>query len=530
MSTRGLDWARSSRGIASLAASGALAAGTALLAVPALAGAGPADRAAPEGHTVVTSPKSAGSHAPKAQSSGHVTARPSQAPSRYVPPLHGTVPHGQGTIGVVDVTPDPQRPLSGDPTGNQSGEEIVVGRARGEERSPGEYHGHITILSLFGNEILGVDTVEGQSRSGPLDPVQRQVLDQLCSSSGGQTCLNVLRADSNTTDSGSFNFFQIASAVVGGNQGLSVRAATSEGNVFRSDQAGNPVATGACQTGFGGSEAANVMAGGGAVADALTASSRTIACRNMAAVVEVAGRVLGLGVLGGLVDANLGGLLPLQQPGGGVPLPAPGCGDGTANVETGVPTLLPIICNATDVDGTQVASPYGVREALTVFALRTGDNAVLKVTASAAESLAQAPPEDVAPRDVTPPQDDDDGDDGDEADDGDEGDEADDGDDQGPGDAGDVGPSRADSGPGGRGARGDAAECADGIDNDGDGRIDFPNDPDCESRQDDSEAGAQVAGLPFSGTNSVGPAVGGLMLLAGGLLLRRRARAGGAEG
>ncbi|HEV2769910.1 MAG TPA: hypothetical protein VGV40_06980 [Solirubrobacteraceae bacterium] len=437
------------------------------------------------------------------------------------------MPHGQGTIGVVDVTPDPQRPLAGDPTGNQSGEEIVLGRARGEERSPGEYHGHITILSLFGNEILGIDTMEGQSRSGPLDAAQRQVLDQLCSSSGGQTCLNVLRADSNTTDSGSFNFFQIASAVVGGNQGLSVRAATSEGNVFRSDQAGNPVATGACQTGFGGSEAANVMAGGGAVADALTASSRTIACRNMAAVVEVAGRVLGLGVLSGLVDANLGGVLPLQQQ-GGVPLPAPGCGDGTANVETGVPTLLPIICNATDVEGTQAASPYAVREALTLFALRTGDNATLKVTASAAESLAQAPPEDGAPP-VTPRQDDDD-DDGDDGDAADEGDEGDAGDDQGPGDAGDAGPSGADSGPGGRGARGDAAECADGIDNDGDGRIDFPNDPDCESRQDDSEAGARVAGLPFSGADSVGPAVGGLMLLVGGLLLRRRARAGGAEG
>ena len=517
MITQGLDWARSSRGIASLAASGALAAGAALLAVPALAGAGPADRGTPEDHTVVTSPESAGSHAPKGQSSGHVTAFPSQAPSRYVPPLHGTVPHGQGTIGVVDVTPDPQRPLSGDPTGNESGEEIVLGRARGEERSPGEYHGHITILSLFGNEILGVDTMEGQSRSGPLDAAQQQVLDQLCSGSGA--CIDVLRADSNTTDSGSFNLFQVASAVVGGPQGLSVRAATSEGNIFRSDQAGNAVATGPCQTGLGRSEAANVMAGGGAVADALTASSRTIACRNVAAVADVAGRVLGLGLLSG-------GLLP---PAGGVPLPAAGCGDGTANVETGVPTLLPIICNATDVDGTQAASPYAVREALTVFALRTGDNATLKVTASAAESLAQAPPEDAVPPPGNPPQDDDDGDDGDGGDVRDEDDDDGPGDDQGPGDAGDVEPTGADSGPGGRGAGGDAAECADGIDNDGDGRIDFPNDPDCESRQDDSEASGRVAGLPFSGADSVGTAVGGLMLLAGGLLLRRRARAGGAE-
>ncbi|HEX2053611.1 MAG TPA: hypothetical protein VHJ78_07810 [Actinomycetota bacterium] len=34
----------------------------------------------------------------------------------------------------------------------------------------------------------------------------------------------------------------------------------------------------------------------------------------------------------------------------------------------------------------------------------------------------------------------------------------------------------------------DVPECRDGIDNDGDGRIDFPNDPQCKSLDDDSEA------------------------------------------
>ncbi len=38
-------------------------------------------------------------------------------------------------------------------------------------------------------------------------------------------------------------------------------------------------------------------------------------------------------------------------------------------------------------------------------------------------------------------------------------------------------------------------QCSDGMDNDGDGRIDFPNDPDCESRQDNSEAGPGRARL-----------------------------------
>jgi len=43
------------------------------------------------------------------------------------------------------------------------------------------------------------------------------------------------------------------------------------------------------------------------------------------------------------------------------------------------------------------------------------------------------------------------------------------------------------------------AQCSDGIDNDGDGRIDFPNDPDCTGPTDDSEAGAARRTRPDDG-------------------------------
>ena len=95
-------------------------------------------------------------------------------------------------------------------------------------------------------------------------------------------------------------------------------------------------------------------------------------------------------------------------------------------------------------------------------------------------------------------------------------------------------------------------ECADNRDNDGDGLIDErdggchtdgnPNNPDSYDPTDDSEAGGgggdggdgagaaptggqstdDDAELPFTGTDVVGIALAGLLMLAGGLLLRRR--------
>jgi hypothetical protein len=76
-------------------------------------------------------------------------------------------------------------------------------------------------------------------------------------------------------------------------------------------------------------------------------------------------------------------------------------------------------------------------------------------------------------------------------------------------------------------------QCSDTIDNDGDGKIDFPNDPGCTSAQDNNETDPlpQTAGtgseLARTGGQSQAPLAGGLALFGLALLaLRRRSVAG----
>ncbi len=81
----------------------------------------------------------------------------------------------------------------------------------------------------------------------------------------------------------------------------------------------------------------------------------------------------------------------------------------------------------------------------------------------------------------------------------------------------------------------DQVECNDGIDNDNDGKIDYPADPGCDSATDDSEIDTPAVGdqttnrntaLPYTGSES-GPALalaGGMALLAYGAHRLRRAR------
>ena len=74
-------------------------------------------------------------------------------------------------------------------------------------------------------------------------------------------------------------------------------------------------------------------------------------------------------------------------------------------------------------------------------------------------------------------------------------------------------------------------ECSDGIDNDGDGLIDFGSDPGCESPQDDSEGNGGGAGngqLARTGGSAALPLLGlGLLALAGAAeALRRRVISG----
>lgn len=282
-------------------------------------------------------------------------------PPEYTPPAHGTNPHGQGTVGVVDVTPESTEPLPYDPGGGS--EDIVIGRARGEEEG-GAYHGHITILSLLGSEIVGVDTTEGETESGPLEPLQEAVLDALCDGSGDQICLEVLTADSSTTANGSQNRFEAVGAELGGETGITAEVASSEGNISES---------GGCQTATGESQVASASVGGALTADVAQAHSQSQACND------------------GSEEQENSGFALIAVNGEVVPVP-PGCESGTPNTVFDI-ALVSVVCNADDsseTGGDQMGSPYGVREAASVFLLPILGE-VAKLTTAAGESHAVAP-------------------------------------------------------------------------------------------------------------------------------------------
>lgn len=283
-------------------------------------------------------------------------------PPDYTPPLHGTNPHGEGTVGVVDLTPEDTEPLPYDVDGGS--EDIVAGRARGEQDGD-EYHGHITIVSTFlTGELLGVDTAEGESAAGPLDPIQEAILDTLCDGSGDQVCLEVLRADSETTSEGSVNSFAVANAQIGGPTGITATAAESNGSIADD---------GECQTAHGDSTVTNASVGTALTADVIESESTSTACNDGTETVEQDSRVVNLNDTG-------------------LPVPAAGCADGTPNSDfTPLLPLLGAVCNAADVNGAQADAPYGVIEGLSLFVLDIGGVPLVKTTTAGSESHAVAP-------------------------------------------------------------------------------------------------------------------------------------------
>ena len=425
------------------------------------------------------------------------------------PPLHGTNPHAQGGVAVVDINPSNERPLAYSPDGQASEEDVIVGRARGEQVG-GAYRGHITILSLFGQELGGVDTGAGETKNGPLQPLQASVLDPLCTNSGGQVCLSVLTADSTTTATGSDNDFAVARASV---LGLGVGAAESHGTIGQDAN---------CQAASGTSKVANATSpGGGAVAQVSQSSSTSKSCRGAAAEVTNTSSVIGLGGIQ-------------------VPLPAAGCANGTPDTVTGIPAVLPIVCNADDIAGAAA-----VREALDVFVLQVGTTSLTKATTAAAESFTVAPAAEATGAQCSDGVDNDGDGVIDARDPGCHSDnDANNPDSYNPNDN-----DETDRRTGGSGDDEGTPQCSDGRDNDGDGVIDSrdpgchtdgnADNPDSFDPDDDSEAGGGGGGddgggapaggqtadadtLPFTGTDVVGLALAGLLMLAGGLLLRRR--------
>jgi LPXTG-motif cell wall-anchored protein len=432
------------------------------------------------------------------------------------PPVHGSDPHAQGGVAVVDLNPSNERPLGSKPDGTDSGEDAIVGRARGE-KTGGAYHGHITILTLLGQEVAGVDTAQGETKNGPLQPIQAGILDPLCANTAQQVCLSVLTADSTTSATMSDNDFAVARASV---LGLGVGAAESHGIITEDAN---------CQTSTGASRVANVSApGGGAVANVSDATTVSKSCRDASQnQVTNTSHVIGLG-------------------GAQVPIPAAGCADGTPDTVSGIPAILPIVCNAEDIAGATA-----VREALDVFVLQVGSSSLTKATTASSEAISQAPAGSEASAAACSDTVDNDGDGKIDA--------ADPGchSDNDASNAASYNPNDNDetdrSGGGNTTGSGNenGVQCADGRDNDGDGVIDAddpgchtdgnPNNADSYDPGDDSEAdngggggntgagnaptGGQSSNdqsLPFTGTDVVGLTLAGLLMLAGGLLLRRR--------
>ena len=285
-------------------------------------------------------------------------------PPTYVPPLHGTNPHGQGTVGVVDLSPEDFEPLPYDPEGGS--EDSVIGRSRGEQNPDGSYHGHITLVSTFlTGEIIGCDTNEGEQCTGPLGAINEQTCDLNGGGVPGSFNLCVLAMNSETDENGSTNGFQATAVNLGGDTGITAEAAGSNGNI--SDD-------GECQTAHGDSNVANASIGGELTADALSSSSDSRACNDGSEEVNQDSDAVNLA----------GNTLPVP----------PGCetGEPNSNFDPLLP-LLGAVCHADDENGDQADSPYGVREALSLFVLDLGGVPLVKTTTTASESHAVAPGE-----------------------------------------------------------------------------------------------------------------------------------------
>jgi hypothetical protein len=334
-----------------------------LAAVPTLASAGPVDDLLNQ--VGLGGAGSVGGAAPPEPKAG--------VPSTYTPPLHGTNPHGQGSVAVLDFEPSNTNPYPGEPTAEGcSGapadcEEVVIGDSRGEQGSSG-YNGKVTLLYLVGNPIVQVTSSPGESEDGPLQDLQDGA-DQLCSESGGNICLTLLGMHSSSTSNSSTNSFTAAGLQLGGRGGLEAEAASSHGNIS---------SDGTCQTSHGDSSVASVGAGGDPIVDLMQGSSTSTACNNGSQTVDNNSTVLAFG----------GNEVAAEQSD-----PSEGCADGTPNTNfTDFLPILGFVCNADDTNGSQTDAPYGVREALTLFLLVEEGTPFLKVTGAGPESHSVPPP------------------------------------------------------------------------------------------------------------------------------------------
>ena len=328
-----------------------------------------------------------GGGAGSAASDGGASPRANVPPGQgggpaYQPPLHGAIPDGQGTLATVGLTPAPDRPYSGSPAGGSGQETVVVGRTRGEQRPDGSYHGHVTIAALLGNEILGADTNPGQTNNGPFNGSELGDLSEPDLAAAAMSGTD--RRQFGDHEHGLDEPLEATRINVPGL--VTADAGSSNGNISTN---------GSCQTGHGDSQVANANLGGatGVGASAASSSSDSTAC---------AGTAPTQSNRSSAVLSGSGALAPVQVPAGG-------CGAGTPNTQVvQLPPLASGVCNADDSNAStgppsQTSVPYGVREALAIFAVSAGGTSVLRATTAAAESHAVAQPTCPAGTTGTPP-------------------------------------------------------------------------------------------------------------------------------
>ena len=292
-------------------------------------------------------------------SSGSSGSSNTSTPSGYQPPLHGVAPHGEGSVATADLLPN-----GNVPKGKTPDEDVVVGGSNGG-RSGGHNHGSVTILGLFGTPILAINTDEGETKQGPLEPVQAALLDSVCTATG--ICVSVIDANSSTNSKTSTNSFKAAGVDA---LGIHIGAAESEGTYKHGK---------ACDKASGSSSVANAGIGAVSIASVGNASSQSSECGN--------------GKTTQTNDSSVVGLL-------GTPLPLPngGCENGTP--DSGLGLLYPLaetVCNSDDSNGTgeatdQADSPYGVRDALAILALDVANLGLAEAGIANSESHATHPP------------------------------------------------------------------------------------------------------------------------------------------
>jgi hypothetical protein len=321
-------------------------------------------------HTV----RSVTSTVTKATKSSTSAASSTSTGSSYTPPMHGSNPHGQGTVVSSSVSPSSHRPNSYNP-GGSGGEALVVGRGRSWQGRNGKYHAHTTIVALLGKELLGVNANQGQSNGGPLGSLNK-ALGGICKTSGGDVCLALLVADTTARQNGSHTHFEAAGVKSKDLNGLNASVGRSDSGIHRH---------GGCQTSYGDSSVANLSTSSGQVAGLAQSREQSTSCR-------------------GRKPQQRSSSSAVRFLGAGVPVPEKGCGNGHPNTSfNSLAPVLTTVCNA-DSHNSQASAPSGVREALAVISFGTGNNSVIRTTAAASESHAAAPPAQSQHNHPTPPQ------------------------------------------------------------------------------------------------------------------------------